>query len=101
MVASATSLAAFCAALATTVEASIGVRKRWRTTSTWKFCSGRSGPPTVTCTGIMSARCEVSPMMPDWRSWMSEPISLSGEAILNDDDSADMNVWISAVAIGR
>ena len=40
-------------------------------------------------------------MMPDWRSCMSEPISLSGEAILNDDDSADMNVWISAVAIGR
>ena len=35
--------AAFCAALATTVEASIGVRKRWRTTSAWKILLGAVG----------------------------------------------------------
>ena len=101
MVASLTSLAAVWAALAITPAASMGVRKRWRTTSAWNDCSLRPAPPTVTSTGIMSARCEVSPTMHDWRSCVSEPISFIGELSLKELESADMKVWISAVATGK
>ena len=98
---SVTSGSASAMALLTTIDASIGVRRRLRATSAWKMRASPPGPPTRTSTGIIVVRASRSPMMQAWRSCTSVPTSCSGDDILNDCDRLGRNAWISASTIGR